>query len=186
MSFFKKKFGIQKHKKIHMVIDEQFIKAVENQGWLDVQKIIEPLWWSVSIYDGEEKYESDLKQFTKPQRYVFAIQWYSGEVINGGHCQFYDNSTGIVWEDALIGFETIEAYRNVDIVKESANRIGGAPSKDREQRQKQMKNYDAEFNDLDKLYYESESDMIKLLNNYVLENVNDFFFSGEITVPYQS
>ena len=50
-----------------------------------------------------------MNPFSLPQRYVFAIQWHIGEVNNGGHYQFYDNSTGIVWEDSLKGFEVIGA-----------------------------------------------------------------------------
>jgi len=182
-NIFSKKSNIPKYKTIHMVIDEQLINAYVTQGVIDIQKVIEPLWWSISIYDGEEKYENDLKPFTTPQRYVFAIQWYSAEVNNGGHCQFYDNSTGIVWEDALKGFEAIGAQQNINIIKASANRIGGKPSKDREKRQEQMESYNSEFDDLDKLYYEIEADMIKLLNAYIRKNAKDFIFSGEVTVP---
>lgn len=179
-NIFSKRPGKPKCKTLYMVIDEQIINA---QGALDVQKVIEPLWWSVSIYDGEEQYENDLKSFTTPQRYVFAIQWYSAEVNNGGHFQFYDNSTGIVWEDALKGFETIGAQQNMNIIKESANRIGRNPSKDREKRQEQMERYNSEFDDLDKLYYEIETNMLQLLTAYIQANAKDFAFSGEVTVP---
>lgn len=37
-------------------------------------EFIEPLWWSVSIYDGKEKYETDLAGFTSSQRKIFAIE----------------------------------------------------------------------------------------------------------------
>ena len=185
MMFFKdKKSEKAKHKILHITIDEQSINFNDTNGVLDVQRIIEPLWWSVSIYDGEERYENDLRHFTTPQRNVFAIQWYSAEVNNGGHCQFYDNSTGIVWEDALIGFEAIGAQKNVDIIKESANRMGGKPSKNREKRQEQMTCYNSEFIDLDKLYYEIEGDMIERLNEYIRKNATAFFFFGDITVPW--
>ena len=170
----------QKYKTVHMVVDEQLINAK------DVQGVIEPLWWSVSIYDGEGQYEEDLQPFTRPQRYVFAIQWYVAEVNNGGHCQFYDNSTGIVWEDAMRGFEAIGAQKNADIIKESAGRMGGNPSKDREKRQEQLENIDpslADLDDLDRMYYESEADMMELLYTYIRENAKDFIFSGKVTVP---
>lgn len=170
----------QKYKTVHMVVDEQLINAK------DVQAVIEPLWWSVSIYDGQTQYEEDLKPFTKPQRYVFAIQWYIAEVNNGGHCQFYDNATGIVWEDALSGFEAIGAQKNADIVRASANRMGGSPSKDREERQEQLGGIApslADMDDLDRRYGESEADLMELLYAYIKENAKDFFFSGEVTVP---
>ena len=172
-----------KYKTVNMIIDEKLINSN------DPQAVIDPVWWSVSIYDSEEKYEEDLKPFTLHQRYVFAIQWYVAEVNNGGHNQFYTNSTGIVWEDALKGFEAIGALKNVNIIKESADRIGGKPSKDRDERNKQLKqscgdNEDCDlFDDLDDSYYESESEMYELLNAYIKANAKDFIFSGEICIP---
>jgi hypothetical protein len=62
--------------------------------------VIEPVFWSVSIYDGLERYEEDLANFSAEQRLVFAYHWYLSEVNNGGHDQFYYNSSGIVWPDA--------------------------------------------------------------------------------------
>jgi hypothetical protein len=80
----------------------------------DPMKVIDPLWWTVSIYDSKEKYEKDLKSFSFHQRAVFALMWYMAEVNNGGHSQFYSNSTGIVWEDAMDGFELIGPGRKRD------------------------------------------------------------------------
>ena len=159
---------------IHMVVDEKVINGNDAQG------VIEPLWRNVSIYDGEKQYEQDLLSFTKPQRYVFAIQWYVAEVNNGGHDQFYFNSTGIVWEDSLKGFEAIGACKNAEIVRESAKRMGGKPSKDREKRQNQMERLEPEFDDLDTMYYECEADMTELLHAYIRANAKDFMFSGEV------
>lgn len=83
--------------KQRVIVDDAVIESGE------IQEIIDPLWWSVSIYDGEEQYQRDLEGFTAPQRYLLALQWYLAEVNNGGHDQFYSNSTGIVWEDAMNG-----------------------------------------------------------------------------------
>jgi hypothetical protein len=169
-----------KESKKLIIVDEKLINSN------DPQAVIEPVWFSVSIYDGEEKYEEDLKQFTVPQRYVFAIQWYVAEVNNGGHDQFYFNSTGIVWEDALKGFEVIGVLKNVDIVKESVARMGGKPSKDRDKRNEQLEQAYGDdedgdlFGDLDDLFYKSESEMDELLNTYIKANTKDFLFSGEI------
>ena len=96
--------------KQRVIVDDAVIESGE------IQEIIDPLWWSVSIYDGEEQYQRDLEGFTAPQRYLFALQWYLAEVNNGGHDQFYSNSTGIVWEDAMngareMGMEPYYLYR---------------------------------------------------------------------------
>ena len=55
------------YKSERIIINDEVIALNDEQG------VIAPLWWSVSIYDGEQKYEDDLKPFTLPQRYVFAI-----------------------------------------------------------------------------------------------------------------
>jgi len=164
--------------KKRITIDDKVIAS------LDEQAIIAPLWWSVSIYDSEEKYENDLKPFTLPQRYVFAIQWYVAEVCNGGHSQFYDNSTGIVWEDALRGLQEIGATENIDILKESVARMGGAPSKVRETRWEQLEQHNCVFDDLDDRFYASETaaTMQALLHKYITKNASAFYFDGEITV----
>jgi hypothetical protein len=122
----------------------------------------------------------DLGQFSLPQRYVFAIEWYMEEVNNGGHAQFYFNSTGIVWEDAMNGFQEIKAQENYSIIRESANAIGGSPNKDRAKRQVEMERYDPDFTELDEQFYESESSMIEKLQAYIKENADSFYFNDEV------
>ncbi len=146
-------------------------------------KVIEPVWWSVSIYDGENQYNKDLEKFTKPQRYVFAIEWYMSEVNNGGHDQFYYNSTGIVWEDAMKGFQEIGATENYDIIKESADMLGGNPDLDREKRQDELEKYEPDFSELDDKFYTSENSMLEKLHAYIKVNAKDFYFNGEVKMP---
>lgn len=45
------------------------------------------------------------ERFTLEQRYLYAIYRYFGEVIKRRQHQFFYNSTGIFWEDALNGFK---------------------------------------------------------------------------------
>lgn len=97
--------------------------------------VIEPVFLAVSIYDGPETYENDLARFSREQRHVLACHWYLSEVNNGGHDQFYDNSNRIVWTDAKGGFDAIRASAVAEIIAESAQRLGGTPSLDREERQ---------------------------------------------------
>jgi len=146
----------------------------------DIQKIISPLWFSVSIYDGEYKYNQDLKPFSLPQRYIFAIEWYIAEVNNGGHDQFYFNSTGIVWKDALKGFEEIKHTKAHNILKESIQRFDETPSMDRSARQNQLDKHNPDFSDLDSNFY-MISDIDNLIMKYIKENEKDFYFDGDIS-----
>ena len=150
----------------------------------DYFQVIEPVFLAVSIYDGPEKYEKDLACFSKQQRYVLACHWYLSEVNNGGHDQFYDNSTGIVWIDAKEGFAEIGAVDIAQIIVESARRLGGQPSLDREVRQQQLENSLA-LDDLDdKLFlFEQEVDLDAKLMAYIRKNRRQFYFSGLVDDP---
>lgn len=149
----------------------------------DIDIIIEPLWWNVNIYDGEKEYNDDLKKFTTSQKYVFAIEWYLAEVNNGGHDQFFSNSTGIVWEDALNGLKAIGIEEYYVILLEAVNRLGGKPNMDREKRQDQLVEYDADFEDLDNRIYQSESNIEDKLLSYIRDNKKDFLFKGIVHKP---
>ena len=68
------------------------------------------------------------------------------------------------------------------ILRESANRMGGNPSKDRKQRWVALEKLKPEFDDLDSDFY-SNYDYQKLLHNYIKENASSFYFDGEVKVP---
>lgn len=161
----------------HFDINESFILNSQNGSF----EIIEPLWWSVDIYNGEEKYTSDLSNFTKEQRYIYAINWYLAEVNNGGHEQFYFNSTGIVAEDALEGFKELGLIENYNILKESFVLMGGVPSKDREERQNQLEKLEPNFEELDNRFYDTEFETVMI--KYIRDNSSKFYFEGTVEIP---
>jgi hypothetical protein len=151
----------------------------------DYFAVIEPVFWSVSIYDGLQRYEEDIARFSKEQRLVLAYHWYLSEVNNGGHYQFYDNSTGIVWPDALKAFAAIGAEDVVAIIEASISRLGGNPSLDREERQQQLEQMNPAFEDLDSELFKLEENIgfdDKVLR-FIRANRQQFFFSGFVEMP---
>lgn len=150
----------------------------------DYFAIIDPVWWSVSIYDGEKVYEENLKRFSQEQRYVFAIAWHMAEVNNGGHDQFYSNSTGIVWRDALAGYKAVGLNEAADILKKSADIMGGNPSLDRATRETQLDRIAPDFEELDRRFYElQEADIEKAILTYIRANRQAFYFDGNVEKP---
>ncbi len=155
--------------------------------------LIAPLWWSVSIYDGKEKYEVDLARFTPAQRKVFAVIWFDSEVNNGGIDQFLFNSTGIVWEDALAGFKLIGADKCAEILERVIEKCGGSIPFDREERQDMLEKITADpddedecldiFEENDREYYDVNDDIDELIMNYAKAHASEFVFSGEVEVP---
>jgi len=162
---------------VQVVVDDAAIAAD------DLRVIIEPVWWLANIYDGPGLYEQSLKPFSQSQRFVFAIRWYVAEVCNGGHKQFYSNSTGIVWRDALAGFQAIDLPRGAQIVSLSAERMGGSPSLEREDRQEQLDALRPDFEDCDEALFalKKQIDIDAKMMDFIRARPQDFFFSGTIT-----
>ncbi|HTT98122.1 MAG TPA: DMP19 family protein [Rhizomicrobium sp.] len=151
----------------------------------DPMKMIDPVWWTVDIYNGAKSYASSLQTFSKPQRLTHAMLWYLAEVNNGGHHQFYSNSTGIVWRNALEGFEEADLPDVAALVLESALRLGGTPSSDREERLHQLHATRADFDDLDDQF--SSIERANAINEGILDYVRyhraDFYFDGVVRKP---
>lgn len=162
---------------VDVCIDDEIIATK------DFWAVIHPVWWIATIYDGPDEYERSLKQFSKSQRFVFALCWYREEVDNGGHDQFYSNSTGIVWKDAQAAFDAIGIPEGARIIEESAKRLGGSPSFDREERQRQFEEFQPVFDDLDDAYYalDKSIDIDAHLIKFIRERPTDFHFVGKVT-----
>jgi hypothetical protein len=165
-----------RYETVQVRVDDDMIAAG------DPSAVIHPVWWSANIYDGPEQYELSLTQFSQSQRLVFALFWYRSEVNNGGHHQFYSNSTGIVWKDALEAFQVLEEPEFVRILAESAARLGGSPSLDRRERCDQLNDSDPDFNDLDDRFYEAESkvNLDERVMSFIRGRRCDFYFEGKI------
>ncbi|KAA5538963.1 DMP19 family protein [Adhaeribacter rhizoryzae] len=164
---------------VQIMVNEQTIR----QG--DVFKIIEPLWWTVDIYQSKAIYDHGLKQFSENQKYVFAIRWYLAEVNNGAHHQFFSNATGIVWQDALQGLQKVELPDSYEILKEAIDGLGGNPSFNRQERKEQLAKSGVDFENLDHRFYITDKIMgieARLLS-FIEENKTDFYFEGQITKP---
>lgn len=151
----------------------------------DYFAVIEPVFLSVSIYDGSQRYEEDLAPFSTEQRLVLAYHWYLSEVNNGGHDQFYSNCTGIVWPDAVKAFRELGQFQVVAIINESVNRLGGTPSLDREVREEQLEQMKPNFEDLDQELFrlEERADFDDKVLEFIRTHRESFLFSGVVNEP---
>lgn len=165
---------VYQFKDIDVVIDD----AVIDKG--DPYEIIDPVGASVNINDDYTAYEKSLEPFSTGQRYILSICWYLAEVNNGGHDQFYFNSTGVVWEDAINGFQAIGVPEFSEIIQKSAQRLGGTPSKECFERRKQLDQFAPDFSDLDTTLYETEGKINSAMMQYIKQNRHGFYFDGII------
>ena len=153
------------------------------EGKYDAWDLIQPLWYNVSIYDGLDVYNRDLKPFTDAQRKMLALFWYDSEVCNGGHDQFFSNSTGIVWKDAYEAMRLIGANKYADNFQKAINMFGGEVPFDRDERNDVLdklyedENFD-DFNEIDRFYY-NEDNINQLMNDYVKSHALEFVVKGD-------
>lgn len=151
----------------------------------DPWTVIEPVWWTGNIYDGIDEYEQSLSGFSLPQRHVYAVLWYRAEVCNGGHDQFFANSTGIVWKDTLDAFRAMKAGAFAWNLEDVVSKFPVVPPFDRDERNRVLDELEQDFDDNDERFYEAdgESEVDAILSKYIRENPFDFEFEGTIDRP---
>jgi len=173
----KKREGVPRHRTI--TIEE--IQATD-----DMWTINEPAYWTINIYGSYDDYLESAKGFTLEQRYLNAISWYFAEVNNGGHHQFFYNSTGIVWKDALAGLRLFKMDPLADNLQSVIDYFGGSIPFDREERWTILKDWENEeelFDFLDKkddVVYEYDGIYEE---SFVHEHPELFVFDGTYKIP---
>jgi hypothetical protein len=169
----------QKMQKKHFVFTESDIAEGKYAAW----DLIQPLWYNVNIYDGFEEYNRDLEAFTEGQRKILALLWYEAEVCNGGHDQFFFNSTGIVWKDAIEGMHMIGAKEIAANFQKAIDMFGGEVPFDRDERGDMLdelsekEDFD-DFEEIDSFYYEND-ELSALMYEYVKSHPAEFVVDGE-------
>ena len=128
------KYIAEKKKKREGVPRQRTITVEEILATDDMWTINEPAYWTINIYGSYDDYLESAKGFTVEQRYLNAICWYFAEVNNGGHYQFFYNSTGIVWEDALAGLRLFNMKELADNFQSVLDFFGGTVPFDRAER----------------------------------------------------
>jgi hypothetical protein len=97
---------------------------------------------------------------TNRQRYYYAVSEYHYEVCNGGHDQFFNNSSGDLYPTVLEGLHAIGAHEKATALQEAISGFGERVETDRRLRQLQMEHLpaagDAHFKTADQMYFDSE------------------------------
>ena len=174
--------GETEKKLTYAKITIETIKSLDENSYYDV---VDPMWETINIYDGYDEYIQSAQTFTLEQRYLCAIHWYFGEVFNGGHHQFFYNSTGIVWEDVLNGFKQFKMPEFAANFQKVIDYCGGKISFDREERWDMLEileeKYGEEFfkilDEADDFIYDYDGEENEL--NYIKSHPEKFVFEGE-------
>lgn len=163
--------------KTYVKITAEDIERIE-EFW----DILDPIYWTIDIYSSYEEYLNSAKDFTLEQRYLNAISWYFMEVNNGGHFQFFDNSTGIVWEDALNGLKEFGMEELADNFRKVVDLFGGSIPFDREERWNAMDKMSEDFEEFldkaDSVVYDLYDYDYTFEMKYIKEHPDMFVFEG--------
>ena len=151
-------------------------------GKYDVWELIDPLWFNVDT-DGLDEYNKDLETFTDGQRKMLALTLYDAEVLNGGHDQFFYNSTGIVWKDALECMRMIGADECADNFQKTVDLFGGTVPFDRDERNAAMEKLEGEeyyntLSEADDFYYDNSP--YELMNAYIKAHPEEFALDRDL------
>lgn len=153
------------------------------KGKYDAWDLILPFWNNVNIFEGLETYNKDTELLTDAQRRFIALQWYDSEVCNGGHDQFFRNSSGIVWKDALEGMKMIGDEKGADNLQKAVEIFGGSIPFDYFERRKALeKIYEIygmkAFDEIDDEFIGGDL-FEKLMNEYLISHPNEFVVDGD-------
>ncbi|QDU82009.1 hypothetical protein Pla110_37610 [Polystyrenella longa] len=127
----------------------------------------------------ETKKESGFEGLTKQQKFYYAVFMYDAEVRNGGHAQYFVNSTGNNWKTAYAGLKAIGASSRVTILRNALSLFGKAgPSEDNDLRHEQLADFSQKQEDiLDKLndeYYDCQENTEMLLALFAIAHKRHF------------
>ena len=133
----------------------------------------------IEFHEGEAVLQQTIAPATRGQRAVYSCCWYEYEVCNGGHEQFFWNSTGILWEEAIAGFELMGAPHYVALLRDAISLFPtGRPAKGRDKRMLQLETIAKEHLErLDERLYglgENE-DFDEMVARYIKAHPEEFF-----------
>lgn len=110
-------------------------------------RFVEPIWDSVSIYDGTEVFLKEFSNATKKQQVLFAAHWAQSEIMNGGLGQFFGNSTGVLAPEAVEAFMALGMPNCASILVEAMKFFGQSYPRERAVREEACEKFFEEFGD---------------------------------------
>lgn len=129
------------------------------------------------VFDALDK--SDFDSLAPPQKHYYAVLIYDAEVNNGGHAQYFVNSSGDHWKHAIEGLKAIDANGRAMILHKATALFGSnGPSENNHSRHQQLAAFSAQqdksLDELDSRYYASEEHVDALLARYALHHKEHF------------
>ena len=127
----------------------------------------------------EKEESSGYAALTPPQRHYSAVSACDAQINNGGLAQYFFNSSGDRWKDALAGFEAMGLAERAGILRQALAFFGeSGPGEDRDRRMDQLsrlfRKNDRLFSALESRYYASKEVVEVGVTRYVLAHPEAF------------
>lgn len=128
---------------------------------MDYWDLVDPIWETVSIYDGPDVFLQQYADSPEVSRTLFAAHWCQSEICNGGFDQFFSNSTGVLAPEGVEAFRKIGMPQIAALVEQAMAALGPTYPRDRSEREDAIEaawdacgdNEGGPFGDLDELFF---------------------------------
>lgn len=127
------------------------------------------------LVDRVYKSEGGFDELSLPNRLYFAVSEFSGDVFNGGFDQYFHNSAGNHYDEAVEGLISMGAARTLELLLAAKQLIFG----DVEVPADQTRRYEA-MQARGEIVWESISTQLDLLDKYFYEKEHDLDLAGRI------
>ena len=104
-------------------------------------RYVEPIWDTVSIYDGGDVFLKQFSQATEKQKTLFAAHWTQSEIRNGGLGQFFSNPTGVLAPEAVAAFRELGMPNCADTLNKAMKFFGKTYPRDRSIRESVLEEF---------------------------------------------
>lgn len=116
---------------------------------------------------------------TVQQKYYYSVFVYDSEVRNGGHSQYFVNSSGDNWEIALSGLKAIGGDQPATVLKQATSLFGSkGPSVESDLRHQQLSRFSQRkleaLRKLDDAYYDCATTLSLQMTEFVISNKHQF------------
>ncbi len=148
----------------------------------DLHAIIEPVWAAVDAYASDAEYQSSVRRFSQGQRYLLALQFYRGEMADGGHHAVLSNASNTLLENALAAFRVLRLHDAATILSE-AWQLAGGPTVSTDCRLRSLGTLQPDdLSTLDRRYFELDrGDTVdSLALSFARSRPEEFYFTGPV------
>lgn len=108
------------------------------EGKASYWDVIEPIWDSVTIYEGPEVFLEQFRCLPQPVGDLYAAHWLVSEVVNGAFPQFFSNSTGVLAPEAASALRRMGLDDAADITEYAMEYFGDEYPRDKSVRSRMI------------------------------------------------